>query len=52
MFCRDLKQTMDTHGIQKHKLPKNPENCHNALADAEWLKSAYEVVKKHVGVIR
>jgi hypothetical protein len=43
MFCRDFKQTMETHGIKRHELPAKPKNCHNALADAEWLKRAYEM---------
>lgn len=40
MFCRDFKQTMADHGILRHELPKQPEDCHNALADAKWLRSA------------
>ena len=41
-FCRDFKQTMDTLGIKRSELPKKPKNAHHALADAKWLKEAYE----------
>ncbi len=42
MFCRDLKQVIEEHDIPKSKLPPQPINAHNALADAIWLKDAYE----------
>lgn len=42
MFCRDLKQVLSEREISRDKLPKQPENAHNALVDAIWVKSAYE----------
>jgi hypothetical protein len=39
MYCRDLGQSLDEMG--KMKLPE-PDNEHNALADALWNKQLYE----------
>lgn len=39
MYCRDLKQEMDRLGLDKEwkdKYCPEPENEHNALADARW----------------
>jgi hypothetical protein len=41
-YCRDFKQLMDLVGIKRRDLPKKPKNAHHALADAKWLKEAYE----------
>lgn len=38
MYCRDLKQYADEHGL---KLPKQETTQHNALEDARWLRSAH-----------
>ena len=43
MYCRDLKQLMDFIG--KDKIP-NPNNEHNALADAEWNEQLYNHLMK------
>ena len=39
MYCRDLKQSLDESG--KEKLP-DPEDEHNALADARWNKALHK----------
>jgi hypothetical protein len=41
-YCRDFKQVMDMIGIKRKDLPRKPKNAHHALADAKWLKEAYE----------
>jgi hypothetical protein len=41
-YCRDFKQVMDMIGIKRKDLPQKPKNAHHALADAKWLKEAYE----------
>jgi hypothetical protein len=40
MFCRDIKQLAMEWG--NPRLPKQTEKEHNALADAQWNKAAYE----------
>lgn len=45
-FCLDLKQVMHERGLHKSDLPEQPDDAHNALADARWLKEAHEVVLK------
>jgi hypothetical protein len=42
-YCRDLKQEMDRTGIKRKELP-DCEAEHNALADARWVRDAYEIV--------
>lgn len=42
-FVRDLRQTCAEKGLSRSSLPKTPENAHNALADARWVKAAYSV---------
>lgn len=39
-YCRDIKQLMDSLGVES--IPFDPEDKHNALADAEWNRKAYE----------
>lgn len=46
-WCRDLKQLMEERGVKKEDLPpEDPAGEHNALADALWIRSAYEWIKK------
>lgn len=40
-YCKDFKQSMDEWGLTKEDLPKKPRNVHYALADARWLRDAY-----------
>ena len=35
-YCLDIKQEIIRQGLTKDKLPKDPENEHNALIDAKW----------------
>jgi len=47
MYCRDLKQMMDEAGLDKEWKRQNcpdPENEHNALADAKWNKKLYDAI--------
>jgi hypothetical protein len=45
MFCMDLKQSMVGRGLTKSDLPKmSPDEEHDALADARWLRGAHAVV--------
>lgn len=47
MYCRDLKQMMSDRGLgsdwKKRACPE-PENAHNALADARWNAELYEAI--------
>jgi hypothetical protein len=48
MFCLDLKQTMYEKGLTpewKNKYCPDPDNQHNALADAKWNKKLYEQIQ-------
>lgn len=41
-WCRDLKQLMADHDVDKKDLPaEDPNGEHNALADARWVRAAY-----------
>ena len=42
MYCRDLKQRADEHGVDVSALPQQDE--HHALADALWCKRAHEYI--------
>jgi hypothetical protein len=45
MFCLDLKQSMHERGIDREQLPAMDEKAaHDALADARWLRDAYDIV--------
>lgn len=44
MFCLDLRQSMHERGIVRASLPPEPENAHDALEDARWLRQAHAVV--------
>lgn len=43
MYCRDIKQLCDELGAPE--LPKQGTQEHNALADAQWNKQAYEFLR-------
>lgn len=44
MYCRDIKQECDRLG--NPKLPKQGENEHNALADAQWVRESWEFLNQ------
>lgn len=44
MYCRDLKQWADQIG--DIRIPKPEVEIHHALADAEWVKKAYDFLNK------
>lgn len=44
-FCRDLKQLSVDVGSPQH--PPDPEDEHNALADARWNRDLYAFLMKH-----
>jgi hypothetical protein len=46
-YCNDIIQWMNQLGLKREFLPSKPEDAHNALADARWVKQAYEVLKKY-----
>lgn len=41
-YCRDLKQVMDDHGIEREDLPAQVGAEHDALADAQWVRAAHQ----------
>ncbi len=45
MYCRDLKQLMDSVGVVREQLPAN-ESEHNAFADARWCREAWLCVNR------
>lgn len=46
MHCCDLKQWMDRLRVTKQFLPKQEGTEHDALADAQWNKAAYDFLAK------
>lgn len=40
MYCRDLKQRMDSLGVKKEQLPEQKGTAHSALDDARWVREA------------
>ena len=40
-FCLDLKQEMHRMNVSRHDLPAQPDDAHHALADARWIRDAY-----------
>ncbi|MEH3129406.1 MAG: 3'-5' exoribonuclease [Mycolicibacterium neoaurum] len=44
MYTHDLKQEMDRLGIPESAVPQ-PENAHNALADAQWNMAMLSVMR-------
>jgi len=45
MYCRDIKQLCDSVG--NPRLPEQESDEHNALADAEWNKEAFEFLAQY-----
>lgn len=43
-YCRDVIQWTDQLGLAREVLPPSTPNEHHALADAHWVKRAYEMV--------
>lgn len=41
MYCRDLKQLIDQHGLSKADMPSHEGNAHSALEDARWIRRAW-----------
>lgn len=48
-WCRDLKQFMESAGVKREDLPPDGADEHNALADARWIKSVWEIVAAKAG---
>lgn len=40
-FCLDLKQEMHRMNVDRHDLPTQDGTAHHALADARWIRNAY-----------
>jgi hypothetical protein len=45
--CNDINQWATQLGLTREFLPPEPENAHNALADAQWTKEAYDALKQY-----
>lgn len=41
MWCRDLKQLMESSCVTKDQLPPQTGTAHDALEDARWIREAY-----------
>lgn len=46
MFTHDVRQFMDHVGIRREDLPAEPDQKHNALADARWNREAWLACSK------
>jgi hypothetical protein len=46
MYCRDLKQWADEIGLDKKAYPAKPVHEHHAIADAEWNKMFWGILKR------
>lgn len=46
-YCNDVIQWKNQLGLKREFLPPKPENSHNALADAQWVKESYDVLKQY-----
>lgn len=44
-YCNDVIQWLNQLGLTRDFLPPDPENAHNALDDAQWVKDAYETLE-------
>lgn len=42
MYCRDVQQLLDAHGLPRAWLPPDPSHEHHALADALWIQEAHQ----------
>jgi hypothetical protein len=47
MYCNDIIQWLNQLGLKREFLPPEPENAHHALADALWVKQAYDALKHY-----
>lgn len=45
--CNDIIQWMNQLRLTREFLPPDPENTHNALVDAQWVKEAYDALKRY-----
>jgi len=46
-YCRDFKQWLDEHEVADTlQRPMDDDNVHNALADAQWLKSEFDRLRQ------
>jgi hypothetical protein len=46
-YCNDVIQWKNQLGLKREFLPEKPKDAHNALADALWVKEAYDALKKY-----
>lgn len=46
-YCNDVIQWKNQLGLKRESLPEKPKDAHNALADARWVKEAYDVLKRY-----
>lgn len=49
MYCLDLKQEMHRLGVKRSDLPPQSEQAHHALADARWVRDAYNSLPDAAG---
>ncbi len=45
--CNDINQWTTQLGLSRDFLPPEPIDAHNALADAQWTKEAYDALKQY-----
>lgn len=43
-YFNDIRQWMTQLGVSRQQLPADPPNQHNALADAIWIRAAYDIL--------
>jgi 3' exoribonuclease, RNase T-like len=48
-YCRDIKQLMDSLGIED--VPFKPDDEHSSLSDAEWNRKVFEWVSESANLI-
>lgn len=46
-YCNDVIQWLNQLGLTRDFLPPEPENAHNALDDAQWVKDAYKILERY-----
>ena len=49
-YCNDVIQWMNQLGLSRDFLPPDPENAHNALADAQWVKDAHNALEQYSNI--